>query len=182
MSDDHDPIVYCEGVSSVVTDGPETIGHVTLLDCDVTSELSIHQLSARLDRFTAVFRSSTKSFHLWILQVRPFEQTILEALELRSVDLEHIRQSKLRESWVLRTGPKMREGGEIYKSPPELVSISTEPDREISRAHYELLRRFGERDAVPVPELPDGCLVGDGSITTHRYMSIDDSAKGEVRK
>lgn len=169
-----DPVLYTRGVASTVyVDGDED-SHVLLLDLDdVPDDLGPHTLASELDGFSALWRSSEGSFHLWVLDPRPLTDAIMDGLSVRLADSEHVAQSRRRERYVVRHAPKVREDGSIYKSAPELVGIYDDGTGDVARGHLALI------DSAP--DIEDGRLYGDETVETHSYMTVTDEAKGELR-
>lgn len=191
-SSDHDHregVVYTRGVSSEVHRERFSVypqvdvenPHVTLLDCDDVDALSVHRAATAMDGFTAVWKSSEGSFHLWSLIPRDFDKSILDALELQIADAEHIKQSKQRGCWILRAAPKVRDDGRRYKDGPELRAVYDDGEGEVSKGHLSVVRDKAAKYGVSIPDLEPERVVGSELVTTHSYMTIDDDTKEAIR-
>ncbi len=190
-------IVYTAGVSSAVLDGDEAVGHVLLLDCDDVDQITVYNAAASMDGITAVFESSTGSFHIWNLTVHPWEDAILTGLSWRVSDAEHVKQSYRRGRYVLRTTAKVREDAETgsvvhYKEAPRLLDVFVDLDRDgedepVGPQSLPHLRRLAsiadEQDAdVEIPSTEDVVTVGaENGLGVDRYMTITDDAKAALR-
>lgn len=191
-------IVFTKGVSSAVLDGEDAVGHVLLLDCDGVDALTAHKAAAAMSGVTALLESSSGSYHVWNLTVRPWEDAILEGLSWRVVDSEHVAQSYRRDRYVLRAFPKVHGDGEVYKSAPRLLEVYVDLERDEdgeplerfaqSRPHLLLLEGLAERpesevDPADVPDVADVPTVGprDG-LAVDSYMTLTDDAKDRLRR
>lgn len=184
---DHDPtdqILYTRGISSVVFDAEgNELGHATLLDCDDTDPLAVHQAAQSIAGFTAVYESSGGSFHLWNLRVRDFDESVLDSLTLKIADAEHIKQSKRRERYVLRLSPKTTEDGETYKDSPTLREVYDDGEGTVSAPHYQLVTHHAESEDVAIPNVEDDRLEGAAErCETHSYMTLTDEGKRTLRE
>lgn len=180
-------IVTTAGFSSGVFDGDgEIIGHTLLLDLDDVEQSAVKSAAESTDGVTAVFESSPGSYHLWDLEVRAWEDAILEGLSWYIADAEHIQQSYRRGRYVIRAVGKMRDSGETYKDAPTLKAIycDTDTNADISAPHLAWIRQTAAEHGVddPTTELSDDQLVGDPTtLRMEQYMTIDDETKEAIR-
>lgn len=205
-----DEILETAGVSSPVWTAPPEdedatiVGHVLLADYDDdvsiprdddeqdASRLDMIRSEARsLDGVSAIFESSTGSFHLWNLSVDDLSGRVLQSLALHG-DPMHTAVSWRRSMFVLRCSPKtysrsIDEGEpEVYKPAPRLVDvIEQETDEPQSRPHLELLRTLArEQDREDVVEAIDveafEWVGTPDSVGISRYMTVTDDLKREV--
>jgi hypothetical protein len=185
--------VYTKGISSAVMEDGEAVGHVLLLDADAEDDLRVYQAAAKLGErnVTALWESSSGSFHVWALGVRPWDQACLDALSWQVNDAQHVAQSRRRGYFVLRVAPKVREGGAVYKDAPQLreLWVPEDPDLPQSLPHLRLVRglakeqeaeRERERAEAAAEELP---TVGPdaGGLNVDTYMTLDDATKASLR-
>lgn len=177
MTEGDEAVVYTRGVGSPVyrrEDVEETIGHVGLIDCDGAEAIEIHTLADAMRGYVAVFESSPGSFHLWSLEPRPLSDVVMDVLDIRLADAEHVAQSRRRRSFVLRAAPKVFEDGETYKPEPTLRAVYDDGEGDVSRGHHAVAVSRGA-DAVDADR-----LVGAEQVETHSYMTVTDAAKEEL--
>lgn len=207
-SDVESEILETAGVTSPVWTAPPdredaTIGgHVLLADYDddVSFPSDDRDLSRRerveeearsLDGISAVFESSTGSYHVWNLSVDDLSGRVLDALALHG-DPMHTAVSWRRSMFVLRCSPKVFSESiddgdpETYKPAPKLVDvIPSESDDPQSRPHWELIRSLAEeQDREGLLDYIDQSRfdwVGTpDSIGVSRYLTVTDDLKREV--
>ena len=175
-----DDVLFTRGIGSPVYDPEDRdslIGHVALIDADDCDLIGLSVLAQKLDGLTAIFESSTGSYHLWDLTPRSFEQTIMDVLDLDASDAEHVKQSRRRHSWVVRAAAKVREDGSTYKPAPTLIDVYDDGESDVSRGHHSLLT-----DQYDVDPVDEDRLIGADQIETHSYMTVTDAAKEAIRR
>jgi hypothetical protein len=180
--------VLATGVSSVVLsereDGDLDVdGHTLLLDLDDVDPLQAYQLLGRFDGVSALLRSSSGSWHLWQLSVRPLDDQLLTALRTPAEAL-HVQQSAKRGRFILRTSPKWRvddEGRptERYKEAPEVSEVVHQrSDDPQSLPHLQLLDQLAD-DPIGVEPRDVDDLVGERLVRSD-YLTLDDGTKRRV--
>lgn len=201
-------ILETAGVTSPVWSAPREeedatiVGHVLLADYDEDvsfpsdgRDLSrierVEEEARSLDGVSAVFESSTGSYHVWSLSVDDLSGRVLDALALHG-DPMHTAVSWRRSMFVLRCSPKVYSESidagepETYKPAPRLLDvIATESEEPQSRPHLELLRSLAEQqDRLDLVESIDEdrySWVGTpDSVGVSRYMTVTDDLKREV--
>ena len=211
-SDVEEQILETAGITSPVwiedasTESGVTIeGHVLLADYDDdisiprddADDASLSRLdlikreAERLDGVTALFESSTGSYHLWNLSVENLSGRVLQALALHG-DPMHVAVSWRRSMFVLRCSPKVYSTSiddgepERYKPAPTLIDVlDSESDFPQSSGHFEMLRTLAEEqgreqllDAVDVDAHQ---WIGEPDrVEVSRYMTVTDDLKREV--
>jgi hypothetical protein len=182
-------LLETSGMCSHVRDQDgEELGHILMIDFDDVDDVMIPLSSAdRQPGISIVSRSSPGSYHHHNLSVRSFDEQIREGAA-ETGDLGHIRWAARRGYFVLRILGKRRiESGELYKEPPEIVSvISSESDLPQSRRHLQLLRSIIEdQGSTELLERLDAAreeheLIGR-ELSVDHYKTITDSAKEALR-
>jgi hypothetical protein len=188
-------IVRSAGLSSGVVAGEhEHVGHVLMADYDGgTADMLEIRDETDLTGINALLRSSPGSYHYYNLSVRPLDDQLVTALRLHG-DPQHVASSARRGYFVLRWTGKVRQDGERYKEPPELVDVWTvdhprdewEPQ---SRPHVEALRRRALEDGLDdvadelesLLEAEEIDMVGDRAILS-KYQTMTDDLKESVRE
>lgn len=178
-SDEH--IVTTTGVNSTVAVDGEAIGHILLLDYDGSSSyLTMREETANLPGINALFESSPGNWHVWNLTVRSRDDTALKMLQLHA-DEKHTPIGYRRGRWTLRIAQKTRNGGEIYKEPPDMLDVWTNPtDKEQSLPHTRLLEAIARQNEVSF-SAPDSVPYTGAGYVTEKYMSITDDMKARLR-
>lgn len=162
-----------QAVESGVADlSGSTVGHVGLFDLDETSLDAALDVAERLPGPVAVLRSSSRSWHLWALSVRPLDEWLGRADEVDSeaLDPSHAALSESRGCMVLRTDAKVRlSDGETAAPEPTLQRFVDDDldDRPLSRPHLELLDDEQDLDRE---RLVDVEVVGE-SLDRRAYLA-----------
>jgi hypothetical protein len=171
-----DEVCTTQSINSPVigADGPVDL-HVMLLDYDEKDPSMTCEVIDDVPGISVVLESSDGSCHVWSLTARPVEETVCEMVMLRN-ELAHIRSGLNRGYWRLRIGPKVRNGGDTYKEPPELRSVVVnETSRPQSRPHWKLARSL--YDLPDLPPTKHFEWVGE-DLSTEKYATLTDEAKG----
>lgn len=158
----------------IVDEEGTTEGHIMLLDYDEKNAPTTCETIDNLPGISIVLESSENSSHVWNLTVREVEKTVTEMVMLRN-ELAHIRSGLNRGYWRLRIGPKVRDGGDLYKSPPELKSVVVnETSKTQSSPHWKLCKSMYD-----IPALPDTKRFNwtGTEFSTERYATLTDEAK-----
>lgn len=136
-----------EAVESTVLDSSgDVLGHVGLLDLDGSEERAAVDVARWTPGVSVVLRSSTDSYHVWCLAVRPLREWVEDARALGSVDVEHVDLTESRDCFVLRVDAKVSvESGEPVKPEPTVLDVEeSESVLPHSGPHARLLREeFG---------------------------------------
>ena len=180
--------VLATGVSSVVLseregDDLDVEGHALLLDLDDVGPMQAYQVLGRFDGISALLRSSSGSWHLWNLSVRPLDDRLLTALRTPSEAL-HVQQSAKRGRFILRVSPKWRVDDEgrprgRYKASPEVEEVVHQPsDDPQSFPHLQLLEELAE-DSIGVGPRDIDDLIGERLVRSD-YLTLDDGTKRRV--
>jgi len=193
MNQEH--LLTTRGITSIVREEDERLGHAMLLDYDDGVGWShVLDVVEQLDGLTAVFESSPGSWHVWNTGVRSLDETALAMLS-RKCDPMHTSVGYRRKRWTLRVGPKDRinagagfeDEAVEYKSEPEAVMWSVSPSElDHSEPHVKtaaaLLDRDGVADADDVVAAARGRLelVGD-ALNRNKYLTLTDEGKALAR-
>ena len=155
--------------SGVETIDGETVGHVCFLDLDETSLGAARDVASRLPGSVAILRSSSRSYHIWGLAIKPLDAWLDLAISLDAVDDEHVSLSDRRGCGVLRIDAKRDAvSGELVKRAPTVIGIETTSSRlPHSEPHVRLLRGLTS-DPIEIPAGID--LVGE-RLSRRVYMA-----------
>lgn len=132
--------------SEVVDDDLEHVGHVLMLEYDDVDPAPVREDARDIDGPTVVVNSSPRSYHLYGLAVRSWDDVVV-ALEESNASREYVREMTRRGTATLRTGPKRTPSGSIAtRAPyPLEVDVGTTEPVEISRPHAARLRQLAEQ-------------------------------------
>jgi len=174
-----DGILTTNSVNSTVyneKDGSDPEGHISLMDLDGTTEKQAVEKVENMPGITVVLESSPGSHHAWNLTVGDIQKITCRLVMMRD-DAPHIRSGLVRGHWRLRVGPKLRENGDTYKSPPELVTVvMSKTDSEQSMPHWNLARAMFDLPALPKRDVFNWT---GASFSVEKYVTLTDEAKEE---
>lgn len=182
-------LLRASGLSSVVQDDGESVGHILMLDYDdVADTFGVIEEVERVPGVSVILESSPGSYHGYNLSVRPFERQVTDATR-KSGEMSHVRQSARRGYFVLRWSRKIHEqDGTEYKPAPQIISVSVaESDQPQSEPHLSLFAQQAESDGLDeiATELRDAResfeTVGE-SLSVDHYQTGTDRLKGRVRE
>lgn len=140
--------VKTAGIGSEVLTGETCMGHVVMADFDATPAWTVIEAAQELDGPAVIAQSSggePASWHVYGLQVREWPD-VEDALEQLGPSEEYVAEMRDRARCVLRTQPKILEGGEMMTPSPVPVDVVLDEDSTapISRPHIVRLRQLAE--------------------------------------
>lgn len=144
-------VVEAQGVESeVVREDLEPVGHVVMLEYDDVPAHVVREDLERLLEPTVLVRSSTRSWHVYGLQVRSWPR-VVRTLRQSNASSEYVDEMVRRGTATLRTSPKIDGQGELRKPRPVPVGVTlTRPEStiEVSKPHCARLRQLAEESGL----------------------------------
>ena len=136
------------GVTSRVFDvDREVVGHIVMVEYDETAR-DVAEADARaLDGPSVLLRSSADCWHVYDLAVRPWREVVDAARSTRCCP-EYRAEQIERERFALRTFPKIRRTGEVYREAPEPVALFDGARGPVSRPHVVALQQLADEQGA----------------------------------
>lgn len=141
--------VKTAGIASVVFDEDrDVLGHVLMADYDDADPYDVKAAAGRVDGPAVVVRSSTSSYHVYGLQIRPSWGDLIDELRSTGASQGFVEEMLDRERAVLRTQAKLdTETGDVATEAPVPILVLAERgegEAPVSKPHAVRLRQLAE--------------------------------------